>query len=309
MTCVQVAEREWTLGEPLGQGGFGQVFKATCGTDVAAVKVVAKAPGADRELLLANVEGASNVLPILGTGEDGDSWFLLMPLADGNLRDRIEGGSLSFDEVVAILVNITSALADLDGEIVHRDLKPENVLHLEDRWCLADFGISRYAEAATATDTRKGFLSEPYAAPERWRFERATIGSDVYSVGVIAFELVQGRRPFVGPTSGDFRIQHLEHDPPRLTGFGAAFASLVDECLSKAPEARPRPANLLKRLAGVQVQPASRGLSRLREANHDVVQQRSEHARRESVERSASERLVCRQADPSMNSMLVTSAQ
>ena len=89
--------------------------------------------------------------------------------------------------------------------MVHRDLKPENVLFLDGHWCVADFGISRYAEASTAPDTRKYALTPAYAAPERWRNEHATSATDVYSLGVIAFELLTGARPFPGPDLGYFR--------------------------------------------------------------------------------------------------------
>src|SRR5699024_7455063 len=94
--------------------------------------------------------------------------------------------------------DIATTLTDLDGSVVHRDLKPENVLYLDGHWCLADFGIARYAEATTSPDTRKFALSPLYAAPERWKGERATTATDIYSLGVIAYELLSGEVPFTG---------------------------------------------------------------------------------------------------------------
>src|SRR5207249_9510398 len=111
------------------------------------------------------------------------------------------GIRLDVPEATSILAGITAALVDLNRKIVHRDLKPENVLLLGDSWCLADFGISRYAEATTAPDTQKFALSPPYAAPERWRAERASSATDVYSLGVIAYEMLSGSRPFPGPST------------------------------------------------------------------------------------------------------------
>ena len=72
------------------------------------------------------------------------------------------------------MVDIATALSGLEDVVVHRDLKPENVLFYDGSWCLTDFGIASYAEARTAPDTRKGFLSAQYAAPEQWNFEHAT---------------------------------------------------------------------------------------------------------------------------------------
>lgn len=150
-----------------------------------------------------------------------------------------------------MLRDVATALTDLAARkkpVVHRDLKPANVLLLDRTWCLADFGISRYAEASTAPDTRKHAMSAAYAAPERWRGDRATAAADVYAVGVMAFELLTGARPFLGPGWEDFHDQHLHDDPPPLTGASPRLAALVAECLQKAPQARPAPASLLARL-------------------------------------------------------------
>jgi eukaryotic-like serine/threonine-protein kinase len=74
-----------------------------------------------------------------------------MPLAEGSLRDHLKDiGALEATEVIDVLQDVADALEALDGRAVHRDLKPENILRLDGKWCLADFGIARYAEAATA---------------------------------------------------------------------------------------------------------------------------------------------------------------
>jgi serine/threonine-protein kinase len=191
---------------------------------------------------------------------------------------------------VAVLSDIAATLADLDGKVVHRDLKPENVLLLDGRWCLSDFGISRYAEATTAPDTQKYALSPPYAAPERWRNERATIATDVYSLGVIAFGLLSGALPFLGPDVHDLREQHLYADPGHLTFVPAQLAALIEECLYKPAEARPSPNNVLARLARIAEPAPSAGLAKLEEANRAEAVRRGESGRRESVFRSEAER-------------------
>ncbi len=70
------------------------------------------------------------------------------------------------DDAIGVLSDIAEALVAIADRIVHRDLKPENVLLLKGQWCLADFGIARYAEATTALDTQKYAMTPPYAAPE-----------------------------------------------------------------------------------------------------------------------------------------------
>ena len=250
-------DREWIVGEQIGAGGFGRVHAVTSGGDEAVAKFVPKDPGADRELLFAKLDGVRNVVPVVDSGETTHEWVLVMPRADKSLRQHLDepGSGLDGSETVSVLRDIAAALVDLDGKVVHRDLKPANVLLLDGSWCLADFGISRYAEATTAPDTQKFALSPPYAAPERWRNERASGATDVYSLGVIAYEMLAGSRPFPGPGLEDYRDQHLHNEPPPLEGVPTLLAALVEECLYKAPGARPTPANLARRLTAVGSEP------------------------------------------------------
>lgn len=190
---------------------------------------------------------------------------------------------------MTILSDVATALSDIDTKVVHRDLKPENVLLLNGAWCLADFGISRYAEASTAPDTQKYALSPPYAAPERWRNERATSATDIYSLGIIAFELLTGARPFGGPTTEDYRDQHLHRDAPEIKSAPAALRAMIAECLYKAPGARPSAANALARLQKVGREQPLAGAARLRDAHVAEVARRSESERQKSEERSAVE--------------------
>lgn len=159
----------WTVGEQLGRGGFGRVYELSGGDQPAVAKFVPKAAGAERELLFVGLDGVRNVVPIIDSGDYKNNWVLVMPRAERSLRDHLsdQGDVLGFDDALAILLDVATALVDLDGNVVHRDLKPENVLLLDGAWCLADFGISRYAEASTAPDTHKWSMSPAYAAPER----------------------------------------------------------------------------------------------------------------------------------------------
>jgi len=288
---VARGEREWQIGERIGRGGFGQVFAATSGEDEGVIKLVAKDPGADRELLFADLDGVPNVVPVWDRGECGGYWFIVMPRAGRSLKDLLdEHGSLPVDESVVILTDISDALAALDGRVVHRDLKPANVLELDGRWCLADFGIARYAEATTAAETRKHALSAQYAAPERWRGERATAAADVYSLGVIGYELLSGAPPFDGSTWEEFQEAHLHQQPPDLENAPALLAALITECLYKSPGARPTTENLRARLDRVAQPPVSPGLARLSDANRGEVQRLSRAGPDQAAAMTAAER-------------------
>jgi serine/threonine-protein kinase len=284
--------KPWRLGERIGEGGFGEVYAAMTDDIRAAVKVVPKAPGAQRELLFVHLDGVRNVVPVIDHGETEKAWVIVMPRADKSLRKQItdEGGGLGTGQAVTVLTDIAAALSDLAAQVVHRDLKPENVLLLDGHWCLADFGISRYAEATTAADTKKFSMTAQYAAPEQWRSERASSATDVYAFGIIAFELLTGTRPFVGPDSHDYREQHLHETPPQLLGVPATLAALVEECLYKSAGARPSATDLERRLAGVLVPSAVPGLAKLQQAHHRQVGLRADQDRRQLVAATSSER-------------------
>ena len=272
-----ILSRTWLLGSQLNSGGFGRIFEAKADDGLpAVVKLVPKRPEAKRELLFEPLSGSPNIIPILDVGEWKDDYVIVMPRADKSLRDHLSssGGKLGFEESVAVLTDVANGLAVLNPGVVHRDLKPENILLYEGYWCLADFGIARYAEATTAPDTNKFSMTPPYAAPEQWRMERATYATDVYAFGIIAFEIVQGERPFPGPEIADFREQHLTQTPPSVGDCQSWFASLVSECLSKTQTSRPTPTDILARLHPPQ-EPPSPAIERLRELNKSIVEKKA----------------------------------
>ena len=308
MTEIIYLDQKWHVKDQLGEGGFGRVYLAQseCG-ETAVIKLIPKDPGADRELLFEDLDGVPNVVPILDRGEWKDFLVLVMPKAEKSLREylRENGNHLSLNDTVQVLSDVAQALVELDGRVVHRDIKPDNILLLDGRWCLADFGISRYAEATTAPDTRKDAMTYPYAAPEQWRGDRASSATDVYAVGVVAYELLAGELPFTGPEVHDYRRQHLQDIPESISGVPLKIQSLIDECLYKGPEARPRPQNLLARLND-SIRATSEAESLLQQANALAVQRRAEGARQESVAKVDAARRVdlCEAAERSLKHVI-----
>lgn len=284
----------WTVVAPLNAdgGGFGDLYVVrNAPGDEAVAKLVKKDPGAERELFIGTAVAAAkypNVMPVIDDGEHEDEWVLVMPLAEKSLAAHLAAeGPLDPDQVVSILRDLARALAGIDGAIVHRDVKPPNILFYQGSWCLTDFGISKYAEATTADETRKGFMSRPYAAPEQWRYERATSATDVYALGCVAFELLTGAPPFSGP---DYRQQHLNETPPDLQVGTARLRVLIEECLFKAASARPAPENILKKLDKMADEPASGGLAVLAEANRSEVRRKTVAQAQFSAEQVEQER-------------------
>lgn len=257
-TELNLDERKWTVAGGLpgsDTGGFATVYLVTDESGVEAVaKLVPRVPGADRELLIGeSVKAAKypNVVPMLDKGQHGDDELIIvMPRADISLQQHIEqhGGPFTVEDALPILRDIATALVAIDGAIIHRDLKPANVLLLNGSWCITDFGISKYAEASTEQATRKFAKTPLYAAPEQWRDQTATSKTDVYAFGAIAYVLISGRLPFLGPDISDLRNQHLTQKPPALSEGTPQIRSLIQQCLLKPAPARPTPANVLDRL-------------------------------------------------------------
>jgi serine/threonine protein kinase len=299
-----VTEQTRTIGRyelvgEIGHGGMATVYLARqleLGRSVAlkelaavGVRDPALADRFVRESRLAGSLSHPNVVHVYDYFEaEGTPYIAMEYLERGSLRPYV--GGLTLPQVAGVLEGLLAGLAHAAARaVVHRDLKPENVLVLGGAWHLADFGISRYAEATTAADTRKFALSPPYAAPERWRNERASGATDIYSLGVMAYEMLAGDRPFPGPRVEEFREQHLHADPPPLEGMPALVAALVEECLYKAPGARPTPANVARRLDAAASEPQSAGVARLREANRQEVSRRAESARQASAAQTVEE--------------------
>jgi serine/threonine protein kinase len=288
---IQLKLGEWEVGSLIGSGSFGDVFEAVGPQgEVGAVKYIPKTQGAEREMLFeARLSGAKNVVEILDSGEDSGNWVIAMPRASQSLRAEIAKGPLDLASAIKVLEDLTEALADLEVRgIVHRDLKPENVLLLGQSWCVADFGIARYAEAATAAGTHKFAWTYEYAAPEQWRTEHATPATDMYALGVIAFELVSGSRPFRG-SDAELRDGHLHGKVPS-SGAPKKLAWLIEECLAKAQGSRPSAAEFRRRLDLAMKEQTSKGLLVLQEAHQADARKKAELARQQSEAKTDQER-------------------
>src|ERR1051326_615972 len=187
---LNLNKQVWTLGGELGKGGQGRVFGVTAQDGQSgAVKLIPDDPGADREFIMhAAGAGMRNVVPIWDAGEHQGQLALVMPRADGDISLRKylqQHSTLTVEQTVDVLKDVALALEDMaNGSIGHRDLKPENILLIDGRWCVADFGMARDADADTAKITFKYGGTKEYIAPERWRAIRATVAADVYSTGI-----------------------------------------------------------------------------------------------------------------------------
>jgi CheY-like chemotaxis protein len=273
----------YRLDSLIGGGSFGTVFRARhleLERDVA-VKVLATSAGTDPEgLARFRREGASacrvqhpNAVAVLdfGVNQGGVAYLVMELLVGHSLEKELEDkGRLSPVRCAGVVVPICSALAAAHAAgVVHRDIKPSNVfLHETSQGevpKILDFGIAKMAgEAAIGRSlTVDGSLlgTPAYMAPERFRRGPYGARSDIYSVGVMLYEMLAGQLPFI-PRSADplaLVAMQAEEDPPplrlRCPEASPALEQLVRSALSRDPEARPAADRLARRLAQVVADP------------------------------------------------------
>ena len=194
----------------------------------------------------------ANIAQLYDYGEQDGSGFLVMELVLGEpMSDLLDRQPvLPTRRLLPILAQTARALhaAHVAG-VVHRDVKPGNILLARSgRVKITDFGISTASNQIPMTSTGMVMGTAQYLSPEQAIGRAATPASDVYSLGIVAYEGLVGHRPFTGPTAVDIAIAHVNTPVPPLPGdIDPALAALVMRMLAKEPEERPRSAASLAR--------------------------------------------------------------
>ena len=243
----------YRLTEQIGMGGMAIVYKAIdlrTGHNVA-VKVLRPEFNEDSEFIgrfQREAEAASkmthhNIVNLLDVGMDGDNRYLVMEYVQGKtLKDVIqERGRLSAPLACQIAIRILSALehAHRNG-IVHRDIKPQNILvHADGHIKVADFGIARIADSSTLTKGDMVMGSVHYFSPEQARGEGASAVSDIYSTGIVLYEMLTGRVPYDGENPVAVAMQHLHAQPVPIQSLAPDVPPAVVHVCMRAMEKNP----------------------------------------------------------------------
>src|SRR5215472_2784848 len=248
----------------IGSGGMGEVYQAI---DVELERVLAlkilpaefvNDPSRMRRFIqearTASGLNHPNILTIYEINHHHRPPFIATEYIDGlTLRKRLKAGPLPIDEALDTAIQIASALeAAHQAGIVHRDVKPENVMLRKDGYVkVLDFGLARTTEqhevsteAATLVNTEAGMIigTASYMSPEQARGHRVDGRSDIFSLGMVIYEMVAGRSPFIGATNSDIVASILKEQPPRLTDLYSEtpieLERIVNRALMKDKEER-----------------------------------------------------------------------
>jgi serine/threonine-protein kinase len=240
----------FVLGELVGRGGMGMVYRAreaALDRDVA-LKVLAFDPTLnpdayarfEREAKLAARLDHPHIVPIFSVGQRAGVAFYTMRMVKGGSVEQLlkSGRRLDVDHAISILRDVAAALdfAHANG-VVHRDIKPANILIGDSGHAMvADFGIARaFGGDAAATATSTGVVGSPaYMSPEQWRGEKVDGRADQYALGVLAFELLTGKRPFATASMQELVRMHLAEEPPDILAYRDDLPSHTTDAVWRA---------------------------------------------------------------------------
>ncbi|MEJ6488638.1 serine/threonine protein kinase [Leucobacter sp. USCH14] len=254
----------YELSSRIAVGGMGEVWKATdsiIGRTVA-IKILKDEYMGDpgflerfraeaRHAALVNHEGIANVFDY---GEEQGSAYIVMELVPGEPLSAIidREGRLPANRVLGIVAQTATSLqAAHDAGLVHRDIKPGNLLITpEGRVKITDFGIARIADQVPLTATGQVMGTVQYLAPEQASGHTATAATDIYSLGVVAYECLAGKRPFTGESQVAIAMAQINDTPPDLpSDIPEPVRNLVLACLAKDAAGRPMTAAKLAQAA------------------------------------------------------------
>ncbi len=259
-----ILDHRYELLEHIGGGGMADVYKAhdKILDRMVAVKILHSQLANDEEFLekfRLEAKGAarlshSNIVGIYDVGHDSDKYYIVMEyIAGETLKKKVQReGFLSVEESLRIAKEIARALREAHANnLVHCDIKPHNILVTQDgRVKVADFGIARAVTSSTMTYNGNVVGSVHYFSPEQAKGTKITPKSDIYSLGVVLYEMLTGELPFTGETTVSIALKHLQEEPKPICQHNHTLPPMVEAIVQKAmakePEDRPSSDELIE---------------------------------------------------------------
>lgn len=254
ITRGQLINERYEIIRSVGEGGMANVYLAldTILNRKVAVKILRGDLAEDekfvrrfqREAISASSLNDPNIVEVYDVGEDNGKYFIVMEYVEGKTLKQLikKRGSLTLPEVVDIMLQLTSAIAHAhESYIIHRDIKPQNVIILEDgRVKIMDFGIAVALNAGELTQTNSVMGTVYYIPPEQANGGKADIKSDIYSLGILMYELVTGHVPFKGDNPVEVAIKHMNEELPSICEYDPDMPQSIENIILKAAAKNPQ---------------------------------------------------------------------
>lgn len=260
----KILDNRYEILEQVGGGGMALVYRARdiYLNRIVAIKILREQLTSDEEFVSRFRREAqavaslshTNIVSIYDVGHSGQTYYLVMEMVEGrNLKELIkENGPFPIDKAIAIAKQICDALEHAhEHQIIHRDIKPHNIIITKDGVVkVTDFGIARAVSTATVTHSGNIMGSVHYFSPEQARGEIADERSDIYSLGVVIYEMLTGELPFVGESPISVALKKIQNDPlsPRKINsqIGEALEKVILIAMDKDPKKRFKSADDLR---------------------------------------------------------------
>ena len=254
ITKGQKINDRYEIIKSIGEGGMANVYLAK---DIildrnVAIKILRGDLAGDekfvrrfqREALSASSLSHPNIVEMYDVGEDNGTYYIVMEYVSGmTLKQLIKKrGSLSLSEAIDIMLQITDGIkAAHDSYIIHRDIKPQNILIQDNGEIkITDFGIAMALNSTQLTQTNSVMGSVHYLPPEQASGKGATIKSDIYSMGILFYELLTGKLPFKGDNAVEIALKHMKNDIPSVRAENPNIPQSVENIILKATAKNPK---------------------------------------------------------------------
>lgn len=197
-----------------------------------------------REALSASSLAHPNIVEMYDVGEDDGLYYIVMEYVDGKTLKQLlkKRGNLTLSETIDIMLQLTDGMRHAhDSYIVHRDLKPQNIMIKDDGQIkITDFGIAMALNSTQLTQTNSVMGSVHYLPPEQASGKGSTIKSDIYSMGIIFYELLSGSLPFRGDNAVEIALKHMRDPLPSLREDNPAIPQSIENIIKKATAKNPK---------------------------------------------------------------------
>lgn len=244
----------YTIIKSIGEGGMANVFLAEDSilNRKVAVKVLRGDLSTDekfirrfqREALSVSNLSHQNIVEVYDVGEEDGEYYIVMEYLSGKTLKQLlkKRETLTLTEVIDIMSQITDGISHAHSSyIIHRDIKPQNIM-IEDNGLIkiTDFGIAMALNATQLTQTNSVMGSVHYLPPEQASGKNSTIKSDIYSIGILMYELITGNVPFKGDNAVEIALKHMKEKIPSIRKQNPAIPQSVENILLRATAKNPR---------------------------------------------------------------------